>query len=112
MQISRGGHTADFVHVDDVARAVLASAEYRPNAIINVGSGEATSIRQLASLVRELAGSVAEIADADPLSPEGGFPPLDIGRARQLLQWVPRDLSQGLRDMLEHAKRLNLTDLR
>lgn len=57
-----GAETRDFVHVEDVARAILASLTARRNApdTINVGSGIATPIMTMARLlVTEMAGRVA-----------------------------------------------------
>jgi dTDP-L-rhamnose 4-epimerase len=57
-----GEETRDFVHVEDVAAAVLKCVE-RPvveGATLNVGRGEAVSIMQVASLLAEVMGSDIE----------------------------------------------------
>lgn len=54
-----GEETRDFVHVQDVANAVLACIE-RPSckgAIMNVGSGEPTSVMEVAKLLCQIMGS-------------------------------------------------------
>lgn len=45
-----GEETRDFVHVDDVTNALVLglTTEKAPNAVINVGSGSATSVREVA----------------------------------------------------------------
>lgn len=57
-----GEETRDFVHVDDVAAAILRCVE-RPSqsgVILNVGSGMPVSIRSVASLLQRLMGSAIE----------------------------------------------------
>lgn len=57
-----GLETRDFIHVEDVARAVLDCAEH-PSAqgtTLNVGSGEAVTILSLAKLLSDAMGSNAE----------------------------------------------------
>jgi dTDP-L-rhamnose 4-epimerase len=57
-----GEETRDFVHVEDVAMAVLASIE-RPaedGVTLNVGSGKAVSVMSLARSLRRIMGSAIE----------------------------------------------------
>ncbi len=57
-----GEETRDFVHVEDVASALLRSVErpVRGGATVNVGSGQATSIMDIARLLRDVMGSDIE----------------------------------------------------
>jgi UDP-glucose 4-epimerase len=85
----RGEQSMDFVHVTDVARAVVASLQAeRANLPINVGTGISTSIAQLAQILIDAVG-----ADVEPI-----FNPrdvlvtqraADITRAREVLGWEP-----------------------
>jgi nucleoside-diphosphate-sugar epimerase len=53
-----GAATRDFIYVDDIARGLLCCATSgQPGDVYNLASGEETSIRALATLVSELAGS-------------------------------------------------------
>lgn len=57
-----GEETRDFVHVEDISRALLGSVE-RPvkgGATLNVGSGEAISIMEVARLLKTIMGSDIE----------------------------------------------------
>lgn len=79
-----GSPTRDFLYVEDAARAFgLALERYDASDPINVGSGEEISIRELASLVRELTGFEGAI-EWEPERP-GGQPRrrLDTTRARE-----------------------------
>lgn len=53
-----GEQTRDFVHVRDVVQANLLAAKYGTKGdVYNVGTGESVSIRELAEIVRSVAGS-------------------------------------------------------
>jgi GDP-L-fucose synthase len=61
----------EFLHVDDLAAAVLHMATLdNPPDWINVGSGEEVSIQQLAELIAEVVGFTGEIA-TDTSRPDG-----------------------------------------
>ena len=98
----------DFVHVGDVADAVVAAvravqAEYPSRVIINVGSGQATQVRQL---IRDLAavsgfgGRIVEDTVADSSrSADVPWQQADISLAEVALRWRPtRTLVGALRD--------------
>ena len=56
-----GEETRDFVHVEDVARAVLACVESdKEDILVNVGSGKATSVMEVAKLLVSVMGSDIE----------------------------------------------------
>jgi UDP-glucose 4-epimerase len=103
-----GGQTRDFVYVDDAVDALVAAAtaEDVDRRIINVGSGQNTSINELARLVGEVVGQRVDVL----LSPaeSGGVSRLsaDISIARKLLGYEPHvELAQGLRLTLERDPR-------
>jgi dTDP-L-rhamnose 4-epimerase len=95
-----GEESRDFVHVDDVVAALRLSMDRKdpPNAVINVGSGQATSVREI----------------AERLSVALGRPPMvrvtgqyrlgdirhnwaDIGRLKDVLGFTPQiALADGL----------------
>jgi len=62
-----GTQTRDFVHVDDVVRAMVAAA--RTDATgesFNVGTGDVTSIHELATVVRDAAPVTVDVVHDDP----------------------------------------------
>jgi len=99
-----GAQTRDFVYVDDVVDALVAAA-IAPDVdrrIINVGSGEETSINELVRLVAEVVGKEVEVLYSPAES--GGVSRLcaDISLARRLLGYEPKvDLREGLRRTIE-----------
>lgn len=84
-----GDQSMDFIHVTDIARAVVAALDVdEGNVPINVGTGIPTSIAQLARILIDAVG-----ADVEPI-----FNPrevlvsrrsADISRAREVLRWEP-----------------------
>jgi GDP-L-fucose synthase len=89
----------EFLHVDDFADAALfLMLHYDGEEIINVGTGEDITIRELAELVREVTGYKGRLA-FDTSKPDGTPRKLlDVSRL-QGLGWRPRiSLREGLKD--------------
>jgi UDP-glucose 4-epimerase len=96
-----GQQTRDFVHVDDVTAVILACLDAPARAVANgvfqVGTGEETSLLQLAHLLFEAGGAdiPIEYASASP----GDVPRnvSDVSHAHRLLGYSPRvQLRDGL----------------
>jgi GDP-L-fucose synthase len=98
-----GSPTREFLHVDDAARALLLSGErLHVSEPVNIGTGRATSIADLAEMLASISGFEGRIRWDD--SRPDGQPEryLDVTRARQLIGFeanVP--LEQGLRETFE-----------
>ncbi len=87
-----GLQTRDFIFVGDVVeairRAIAISAPWRGDAF-NLARGEATTIRDLASLVRTREGGGAPPEHAPARAGDIGHSVADIGRLRRFLGWAP-----------------------
>jgi UDP-glucose 4-epimerase len=103
-----GNQTRDYVFVDDVVSALIASATAPgiQRQIINIGSGTETSVRDLARLVMHVTGADVEII-YNPRSDAGvSRMRADLTRARELLGYSSRlSLADGLRRTLERDPR-------
>jgi len=84
-----GSPMREFLHVDDLAAAVLVAGEkYDSSLHLNIGTGEDLTIKALAELVAELAGFSGEIA-WDSSKPDGTpRKVLDVTKVRSL-GWNP-----------------------
>ena len=93
------GQVRDYIHVRDVARAVLAIITQGVDGPVNLGTGRATSLRALARMMLAAGGQVAEIK-VDPGMP-AGVPSLVADTARLHGFHVPQiSLEAGLRDLM------------
>lgn len=99
-----GQQTRDFVYIDDVVDALVAASEVGEvnRQVINVGSGQETSVRALVDLIAEAIGR--EVHSLHSQADTGGVSRLvaDLTRARALLGYAPKvDVRAGLRLMLQ-----------
>jgi UDP-glucose 4-epimerase len=103
-----GAQTRDYVFVDDVVAAMIAAAT-APNInrmIINIGSGNETSIRDLVRLVMDVTGTNTEVINNPHNDPGVSRMCADLGLAREKLGYQPRfSLAEGLRLTLERDLR-------
>lgn len=99
-----GSQTRDYVYVDDVVNAIVA-ASTAPDvnqAIINIGSGRETSVRELVKLVMAATGGEPEIVYNQRNDPGPDRMCADLTRAHQMLNYEPlTPLETGLRLTLE-----------
>lgn len=98
----------DIVYVKDVIKANIAafkkSAQTR-FAIINIGSGRETNIKELAENILKISGSRSKIELAkDLFSAKPSRFYFNIAKAKKLLKFKPRPLEQALR---ENIKEIN-----
>lgn len=96
----------DFVHVSDVARALLALLEefddgYRA---FNVGTGTEHTVREVVEHTAEALGEPIDLGQASDRVRESDRPHLrpDVSRIEREIGWTPRvAFTEGLRDLLE-----------
>ena len=100
-----GEQSMDFIHVHDIARSLVMALESDVSgAVLNVGTGVSTSIRDLARILIQHMG-----VDVEPV-----FRPravlvsrraADISRIRAVLGWQPTiDVEAGLRTVVDEFK--------
>ena len=105
-----GAQLRDYVHVDDLADALiaLAASPAADGRAFNVGSGTGTSLVDMAKLVISLAGGgrIEHVAwPALAAQIETGDFVADISRIRHELGWTPAiPLRQGLADFISHQR--------
>ena len=98
--VGDGEQTRDFIHVRDIVRANILAAtsdKVGNGEVINVGSGQRTSIN---TLVRFFGGEVEYV----PQRIESRDSEADNARARELLGWTPSvTVEEGIRELLKEA---------
>ena len=104
-----GSGLRDYVHVWDLARAHVAAlqAELADYEVINLGTGQGTTVFELADAVGEATGQPLEIRTAPPRDGDVAGCATRTDKAARLLGWrAERSVADGVRDSLEWAKRL------
>jgi nucleoside-diphosphate-sugar epimerase len=105
-----GKPTREFLFVDDAARALILCAErLEVSDPVNIGTGQETSIRELAGTISELAGFEGKTVWDD--SRPDGQPKryLDTSRARELIGFeAETPLDEGLRRTIESFRSADL----
>jgi GDP-L-fucose synthase len=98
-----GNATREFLYVEDAAEAIVLAAEkYSKPALVNLGSGEEISVRDLLEMIRSLVGSTAQVR-WDASRPDGQPRRcLDTSRAAAEFGWRAKTpLRDGLRKTID-----------
>ena len=86
-----GSQIRDFVFVGDVVRANLTCMNNKSsNFLINIGSGKATSILQLANMIIGFSGLSLQAIFLEPQKGDIHKSHADIDSAKKLLKWEPK----------------------
>ena len=96
---SHGNQVRDFSHVSDVAHAFVALLDSAVTGPVNIASGQASTIRDVISLIAERIDRVDLVRlGALPVSPaEPAFLVADVRRLQNEVGWRPRySLAEGL----------------
>jgi len=102
-----GNQTRDFIHIADVVDAVIkaSTTSLAESEILNVGSGKAVKIIDLARLLIRLFGLDLEPIHADPRPGDIRHSYADISRIKRVLGWQPKiSLEEGLKRLVENLR--------
>ncbi|QKG85680.1 SDR family oxidoreductase [Kroppenstedtia pulmonis] len=100
-----GEQTRDYIYVEDVARANIAALVHGDGEILNIGTGQSTSINQLIQAFESILGrTVKKVYGASrPGDIRDSY--FDNNRAIQMLDWRPSVLLQdGLKRTYEYYR--------
>lgn len=100
----KGEQSMDFVHVTDLAKAVVLALESeQANVPINIGTGIDTSVATLAKILINAVGVDVE-PQFNPRDVLVSRRAADIARAREVLGWAPEiSVEQGMTDLVRAA---------
>lgn len=99
-QYQNGCQVLDFLHINDLIRAIILAVEKPGIGPLNIGTGVGTSTRELAEMIIEATASKSEI---ETVRITGGGPRrvTNPQEAEKILQWKPRiELRDGLKELL------------
>jgi len=104
-----GQQLRDFVYVDDIVQANLRAAiAGEPGSVYNIGTGSATTVRDLAAVLMELTGLQGTIEEAAFRAGEVRRSVADIARARRDLGYAPEfDIRAGLTRFLAATRTMS-----
>lgn len=104
-----GTQTRSFCYIDDMVEGIVKAmfAEGLRGQVINFGNPDERTIEELATMVKEIAGSRSKIVHEELPQDDPKRRKPDITKARQLLGWSPKvSLEEGLRITVEYFKSL------
>ena len=92
----QGQATRDYIYIDDVIAALMASCE-APPAILNVSGGKGHSVLSIIDAIEQASGRVIERQAMPDRHGDVSVNVLDNQRARSLLNWAPKvPLQEGI----------------
>ena len=96
-----GEHTRDYVYVGDVVKAHEMAMNYNESVVVNIGTGEGTSVNEVFRLLQRVTGNSAPPIYGAPRPGDVRHITLDPSRAKRMLGWEPRvRLNEGLEETL------------
>jgi UDP-glucose 4-epimerase len=101
-----GTATRDFIWLTDVTRALLlCGVRQAIPKVVNIGSGQGTTVNQLIQLVESLSGKRVDVRYLTKSLVEIDYSVLDIKLAKEMLGFNPEiNLEEGLRALLANNK--------
>jgi len=96
-----GRQTSDYVYIKDVVQGTLLAWEKNKPGVYNIGSGEETSVIDLAKRIVNFTNSKSEIALTNVDTERPFRFVLDITKSRKILGYSPRSLDEGLSAHIE-----------
>ncbi|MGC9521786.1 MAG: NAD-dependent epimerase/dehydratase family protein [Anaerolineae bacterium] len=98
-----GEQTRDFVYVGDCARANVMALTQETSGVYNLGTGEETSVNELAAAIQALTGYPGEIAHGPAKAGDVARHYADASRAEAALGWRAEvDLRTGLAETVAY----------
>jgi len=99
-----GHQTRDFVFITDVVQANISAAEAAAPGAYNIGTGQQTSVLELASLVLKLAGRQSTISHRPPRAGEIRHSVAEISKAREFGYNPKHNIKEGIEKTIPSIK--------
>ncbi len=99
-----GRQSRDFIFIDDVVDAIIAAIDHKqnkPSDVLNIGTGQSTSVEYLAEVLVKMSGKKLQPQHIDhPMNNDIRSSCADIRQAQKVLGWQPQiALEGGLRKL-------------
>ncbi len=103
-----GSVTRDYLHIRDVARAVLLLTDYTgSNKLFNIGGGHGYSLLDLVRIIEKVVNHPVKVRFTPARPFDVPVNVLDITRASEILKWRPEiGLEEGLQRTMSYLKNL------
>jgi UDP-glucose 4-epimerase len=96
-----GLQTRDFVSIDDIVNSIQNALSNNKNGIYNIGSGKATTIKEIAEMIISIAGKELDIKYSSPKKGDIRFSVGDISLAKKDLKYKPKfELKEKIKQLL------------
>jgi len=100
-----GQQTRDFIHVEDVAAANVASLHHSSREVLNVSTSQALSINDLVALLNEMMSLRIEPVYLPAREGDIRHSCLNNDKTREVLQWEPQvTLHRGLHQTIQYVR--------
>ncbi|MHA1345009.1 MAG: NAD-dependent epimerase/dehydratase family protein [Candidatus Heimdallarchaeaceae archaeon] len=102
-----GSHTRDFVHVSDVVEALLLMGKSNCQGILNVGTGESHSIKDLVVYLEIELKKKLQVENISMTEWDIKHSCADVSSIEELIGWkAKKKLDEGLKDTIEYYKQM------
>ena len=96
-------NTRDFIHVEDVCRAIIGSLKLSGFNVLNIGSSVETKIINVAKIILKELKSKKKIILSNPLSKKNNLSKADIKKTKKILKWSSKiSLKLGLKKVIKY----------
>ncbi len=93
----------DYIHVDDVAAAILSTSIASPGSILNIGSGQSKTVGEVVQIAMSVAG-VTKLIEVSGVVRPNEIPSVvaDIKRIEAVTGWFPKlSFEEGMRTVID-----------
>ena len=105
LSTGQGKQTRDFVYVDDVVEAIMATIGEDVQGIFNVGTGQESTVNECYGIIKTLTNSSCKDLYGAAKKGEQFRSVLDVTKLRESFGWDPQvSLSEGLKMTVEFFK--------
>lgn len=102
-----GSATRDFIYVEDIVEANIKALHRGSKEVFNIGTGKATSIKELFYLMKEIMDVDLEVKYGEEREGDIKNSFFNINKAKEEIGWIPKyRIEEGLYKTIRYYKRL------